>query len=101
MIPILPESPDPAVPYANLTPIVDLLLQLGNAAIDDGFTMSQGGWLCRMAESIDMSAILAKFELPDSIHVSIVHDSIHDRFSWCTIEGPGAETARWLPPRAS
>jgi hypothetical protein len=88
--PIERESTVTGQPYANLVPIVDLLLRLGNVAVDGGFIMNPDGWRCRLGHRIDFEAVRREFELPASIHVSDVHDTILDTLSWCSIEGKGA-----------
>jgi len=84
------ESAVPGEPYANLLPIVDLLLRLGNVALDGGFIMNPDGWRCRLGHAIDFETVRSQFELPASINLSDVHDTILDTSSWCSIEGPGA-----------
>ena len=77
-------------PYANLLPMVDLLLSLGNVALDGGFVMNTDGWRCRLGHPIDFETVRRKLEVPASINLSDVHDTILDTLSWCSIEGPGA-----------
>lgn len=83
-----------AQPYANLLPIVNLLLRLGNVALDGGFIMNPDGWRCRLANAIDFVVVRKEFEIPSSINLSEVHDTILDTLTWCSIEGPGAHPTR-------
>jgi hypothetical protein len=76
-------------PYANLVPMIDLLLRLGNVALDGGFIMNPDGWRCRLGHPIDFESVGREFEVPASINLSDVHDSILDTLSWCSIDGPG------------
>jgi hypothetical protein len=80
-------------PYANLLPVVDLLLSLGNVALDGGFVMNPDGWRCRLGHPIDFEAVRRMLDVPASISLSKVHDTILDTLSWCSIEGPGADMA--------
>jgi hypothetical protein len=70
--------------------MVDLLLSLGNVALDGGFVMNPDGWRCRLGHPIDFETVRRKLEVPASINLSDVHDTILDTLSWCSIEGPGA-----------
>jgi hypothetical protein len=90
--PIDRSSSDPETPYANLVPIMERLVELGNVALDGGFIRSQGGWYRRLEKPIDVNAIQGSFELPPSIKISASHDTILDEGSWCAIIGPGAES---------
>jgi hypothetical protein len=80
-------------PYANLLPLVDLLLRLGNVALDGGFIVNPDGWRCRLGHPIDFETVRREFEIPASVNLSDVHDTILDTLSWCSIEGPGADLA--------
>lgn len=92
MTPLSARSPDPARPYANLLPIVDALLSRGNVLLDGGFLLNPDGWRCRFTSRLALDAVEDAFELPENIQRSREHDSILDRFTWCSIEGPGAVT---------
>lgn len=83
-------SSDPAAPYNNLSPIVDLLVKAGNATSDGGFILNPDGWRCRMRRRLDFDLVTEAFELPPTIRVSRVHDSILDTLTWCSIEGQGS-----------
>jgi hypothetical protein len=92
---VAPESPDPARPFANLLPIVDVLVAHGNVPVDGGFVSNPAGWECRLREPIDVELVAAEFQLPPTIQASAFYDAIHDFTSWCTVEGPGADAARF------
>lgn len=77
-------------PFANLLPIVDALVSRGNSVVDEGFVLNPDGWRCRMADSLDFGIIEELFEVPDNIQLSREHDTVLDRLTWCSIEGPGA-----------
>jgi len=77
-------------PYANLLPMADHILRIGNVAVDGGFIMNPDGWRCRLGQPIDFEAVRREFEVPASIQLSGVHDTILDTLSWISIEGPGA-----------
>lgn len=105
MIEIQAVSSNRQRPYANLVPIVDFLVANGNRLGDfsstngdHGFFGTQGGWQCDLALPIDFALIADTFALPDSIDASPRYDSILDRMSWCVVEGPGAEAARFGGP---
>lgn len=80
-------------PYANLLPIVDVLLRDGNVALDGGFILNPDGWRCRLGHPIDFEVVRREFEVPSSINLSDSHDTILDTQSWISIEGPGAHPA--------
>ena len=86
------ESPEPARPYRNLMPVVDLLVSEGNALVDGGFLHSPAGWYCRMARPLDLPRVRREFDIPETIELSTEFDSILDRLSWCAIEGSGASS---------
>jgi hypothetical protein len=82
----------PSLPYSNLVPLVDLLVQHGNVALDGGFVMDRDGWRCRLTKPIDVETVRREFQIPSSIQVSAERDTILDSLSWCSVEGPGATT---------
>lgn len=84
------ESAVAGQPYANLIPMVDLLVRLGNVTVNGGFIINPDGWRCRLRHPTDFEAVRREFEVPASIHLSDVHDTILDTLSWISIEGPGA-----------
>lgn len=43
-------SVDPDRPYANLLPLVEELVRLGNVPLDGGFILTQAGWQCRFRQ---------------------------------------------------
>ena len=90
MIPLAGRSHDDRRPFANLLPLVDVLLRGGNALEDDGFVLNPDGWRCRLTDPLDFGLIHANFELPDNIELSCENDTILDKLTWCSIEGPGA-----------
>ena len=93
MIAIEPESRDRQRPYANLLPILDVLIEAGNRVVGTGFQLTQGGWECVLTEPIDFGFLRTVVDLPSTITGSEEHDQILDRLSWCAITG-GAEMAR-------
>ena len=84
------ESLDPARPFANLLPLVSVMVERGNTAIDDGFILNPDGWRCRMQEPLDFGLIAEAFILPGSIHLDLPMTPCSTRLTWCSIEGPGA-----------
>ncbi len=82
------ESTDPRQPFLNLMPIVDVLVEHGNAAQDAGFVWNPEGWTCQLIRQIDFDLVRRSFELPPSIVLSEQHDAILDRRSWISIESP-------------
>ncbi len=89
---LLRKSADPERPFANLLPIVDALIRSGNEALDEGFRLNPDGWRCRLARPLDFSLIRETFDIPSNVVLSPDHDTILDRLTWCSIEGPGAHT---------
>jgi hypothetical protein len=81
-------------PFTNLLPIVDALASGGNPPLDGGFVLDPDGWRCRMTRPIDFELIAARFTLPPSIVASRATDTVLDRSTWISIEGPGAEGHR-------
>ena len=83
-----------AEPFANLLPIFDALRSHGNQPVDGGFVLNPDGWRCRMARPIDADLIRQLFTLPPSIIVSSETDTVLDRLTWASIEGPSAPSGR-------
>jgi hypothetical protein len=81
-------SDDPKAPYANLLPLVDVLVQDGNRLFDGGFILNKGGWSCRFVHSLNFGLLVDRFEFPENIRLSAQHDTILDRLTWCSITGP-------------
>ena len=90
MTEIARESLDPRKPYANLLPLVDALVRSGNTLADGGFVVNPDGWRCRFTQRLDIQFIGEQFKLPGTVQVSEEYDTILDRLTWCSIEGPGA-----------
>lgn len=90
MIPLARFSDHSERPFANLLPLVDAFLQGGNSLQDDGFVLNPDGWRCRLTHPLDFGLIGRDFEVPDNILLSPEHDTIMDKLTWCSIEGPGA-----------
>jgi hypothetical protein len=91
-------SPDGNLPYLNLAPIAAALVEMGNETLDGGFVLNPDGWRCRLAKPIDFAFVRTAFEVPPSIDLSEAFDTVHDRRSWCSIEGPGASNMRGQRP---
>jgi hypothetical protein len=88
---VLPSrSDDAARPFANLLLIVDALVSRGNQFADGGFVLNPDGWRCRLTKPLDFEVITELFELPDNVQLSRETDTVLDRATWCSIEGPGA-----------
>jgi hypothetical protein len=85
------ESRDPKRPYANLLPIVDMLIAHGNSFADGGFRLTQGGWECQLTMPIDFALVARSFSVPASIDASPDYDTILDRQSWCASRDPAHE----------
>jgi hypothetical protein len=81
-------SDDLNMPYANLLPLVDALIRDGNRLRDEGFILSKGGWGCRFAHALNIDLLMDRFEIPENIRLSVEHDTILDRLTWCSITGP-------------
>jgi hypothetical protein len=84
-------SKSPNGTYASLLPIVEVLEQSGNKAVDGGFMNSQGGWYCRMRRPIDFELVRRRFDLPAHIELHEENDVVFDRSTWCAVEGPRAK----------
>ena len=84
------ESGDASRPYADLLPLVEGLLAAGNAYVDGGFIQNPDGWRCRLARPIDFALLRRSFVVPESVLLSSAHDTVVDKRTWCSIEGPGA-----------
>ena len=89
MIALAKVSSDPDAPFANLLPIVDVLVRDGNRLRDGGFILRPGGWLCRFTSQLNIALVQDVFQIPKNVRLSIEYDSILDRLSWSAIEGPG------------
>jgi hypothetical protein len=74
--------------YGALMPVVNLLVDAGNTAIDGGFLNSPGGWYCRMAASIDFELLRSQLQLPSSIELFVAGDTVLDRSTWSAVIGP-------------
>jgi hypothetical protein len=95
---IFETSSDGKLPYLNLAPIVAALVKMGNETLDGGFVLNPDGWRCGLAKPIDFAFVRSTFELPPSIDLSEAFDTVHDRRSWYSIEGPGASNMRRQRP---
>jgi hypothetical protein len=71
-------------------PLVTAMVERGNTAIDGGFILNPDGWRCRMSEMLDFDLISDLFVLPANVHLAADLDTVLDRLTWCSIEGPGA-----------
>jgi hypothetical protein len=81
---------DPSRPFETLLPLVNALVQHGNALTDVGFVLNPDGWRCRMVRRLDFDLIEALFTIPANFEFSRESDTVLDRLTWCSIEGPGA-----------
>lgn len=88
---IEPGNPESYKPYANLIPIVELLLEHGNRykAGAEGFVGRKDGCVCNLELPIDMKLVHSQFTFPPTIDAGPKGDSILDRATWCMIAGPG------------
>lgn len=77
-------------PFLNLLPLVEAFVDGGNSLEDGGFLLNPDGWRCRLVRAIDFELIRETFEIPDNVQLSPEHDTVLDRLTWCSIEGPGA-----------
>lgn len=91
---IEPGNPESYKPYANLIPIVELLLEHGNRYVagTEGFIGRKDGCVCNLELPIDMDLVHSEFVFPPTIDAGQRGDSILDRGTWCIIAGPGERT---------
>lgn len=80
--------------YDDLVPFVEALVRNGNRLVDGGFILNPDGWRCRLELPIDFALLEASVPIPSNIDLSPDFDAIHDRSTWCIVEGPGAVAAR-------
>ena len=91
MIELSARAKDPRKPYENLLPIVIALTADGNRPSDGGFVLNPDGWRCRMTFSLAFDVITATFQIPTNIVLPRETDTVLDKLTWCSIEGPGLE----------
>lgn len=84
-------STDSSFPFFPLLPVVKILEEHGNLAVDGGFLNSPSGWYCRMRDPLDVHLIRAAGNAPPNWDVSEEGDTVLDRNTWCAILGPGAD----------
>lgn len=121
MIRIEDSSTDRLRPFANLVPIVEVLMEHGNrlvhpnagrtpsgpalvgdpaqpeATSTNGFVPSRDDWHCEFQDRLDFGFVRSNFILPKSIVVSDPGDTIFDSNSWCSIIGPFAKRLHKYP----
>jgi len=91
LIKIGPGDPDASLPYANLLPLVEVLLAHGNtlAFESDPFRLTRDGWYCELREPIDFDLVEATFVLPATTVCSRRRDGIVDVLTRSFITGRG------------
>lgn len=83
-----PIPPDGAPPYVHLEPLVDVLLAAGNEiAGPSKFYLDRDGWRADLRQPIDFQLIEERFDLPPSILLAKVRDSILCQNTWVEIRG--------------
>lgn len=90
MIQIRVRAPDQSKPFENLLPIVADLEANGNMPTDGGFILNPDGWRCRMTLPLDFDQIAITFEVPANVELSRGYDTVLDKLTWRSIEGPRA-----------
>lgn len=86
-IAIQPLPPDPKRPYSHLQPLVDALVNGGNAVVEQGFHLDKDGWRCQLRRPIDFGLLRRQFTIPASILLSDQHDTILCQNTWAEIHG--------------
>lgn len=93
---IVARAPDDQPPYENLRPLIEALLEDGNAFakplgghIPDraGFYLDRDGWVCDLREPIDFDLLEKRFDMPSSIRTNRPNSTICDDLSWVQIRG--------------
>ena len=83
---------DPLLPYTHLIPLVQGLLDHGNALTLPGpngalFAPGQGGYVAYLADRIDWDWVQATFALPDLVRYDADEDEVFDHKNWVSILG--------------
>jgi len=91
LLKIRPGDPDASRPYANLLPLVEVLLAHGNTLVfeSDPFVLTGDGWYCELREPIDFDLVEATFVLPATTICSRRRDGIVDVLTRSFIRGCG------------
>ena len=83
-------------PYEHLKPIVAALIAdgimpskaHGKIPIDElGFYLNRDGWTCLLRDPINFVLIAEKFDLPTSIKINEIENTIFCERSWIEIKG--------------
>ncbi len=65
-----------------------MLLAAGNVPNTNGFLRRPDGLVFELVHPIDFALIRATCDVPPNVVLSEEHDTILDRLTWCSIEGP-------------
>jgi hypothetical protein len=89
---IADDPASPGLPYTHLLPLVQGLLDHGNAITLPGpkgalFAPSQDGYVAYLADRIDWAWVQESFELPDLVRYDADADEIFDHKNWVSILG--------------
>jgi hypothetical protein len=75
--------------WRHLTRLVDALVANGNAVVGDGFSPTQGGYECEMAEPLDFNVLRPLVSAGDkSTHLSPESDLLWCSHCWASVFGP-------------
>ena len=85
--------PSQGSPCERLAPIVEALLGAGNVPSTNGFVMRPDGFVLSLAYPIDFKLVRDTCDVPRGVVLGEDSDTILDRLTWCSIEGPGAMAA--------
>ncbi len=86
------ELSDPNRPYLYLRPVVDALIEAGNAPMQwdekfGPFYPTKSGFICSLRDRIDWPLIQRTFEVPPEIIYNAEFDAMSDRSSGAEILG--------------
>ena len=80
----------PGSPCERLQEILGVLLAAGNVPSTNGFLRRPDGPVLELVHPIDFVLILATCDVPPDVVLFEEYDTILDRLTWCSVEGPGA-----------
>ena len=85
--------PSQGSPCERLAPIVEALLAAGNVPNTNGFVTRPDGLVFALVYPIDFKLVRETCDVPRGVVLGDESDTILDRLTWCSIEGPGAMAA--------
>jgi hypothetical protein len=75
--------------WRHLVPLVDALVERGNAVVGEGFAPTQGGFECEMTRPLDFDVLRTLVPQDDkNIHLAPSSDLMWCSHCWASVFGP-------------